>query len=471
VARGRPASLADRVLALQRTAGNAAVARLVAAGTVLRAPRTRLARLTEPPYKPNPTWSQKGKANPGLDCTPYPGLFGRSPGAHLAWQELAKRVPGEVTARCGCSLVGDAYATYLEAGGKFNTLADDGNCISSQLAKDDKAHAVLEDRLVDQWRDRGNDVVRQALTAGGDVEIDLVKALEGSFVPATPGSLGERNVNRDVTYRDNTLAGGLLFGSASEDGTTSDSEFGPDTRWLTGTIKLHPIGSPAPDTVDVEETLTFHYRTRDALDFCPGNTNKKPWTSWENVKYNELLTGFSRLEASGMARDVGFDVRYHRTKTIHRRLSRPAPPQPPTPPPEPKPAPKPGPKPAPKPRPKPEPKPGPKPRPGSRLTAVRFIGLDGEPEPTLQACFEDRARLREGDSGEPVRVVQQALVDLTPPLDLGRSGPAGDGVDGRYGPKTAAAVRAFKTREGLGYTQYGDVGPGTMRRLNELFSA
>jgi hypothetical protein len=262
------------------------------------------------------------------------------------------------------------------------------------------------------------------------------------------------NVDKDVSYDKNSLAGGLLFGSASEDGRTPDSEFGPDTRRLSGTIKLHPLGRPDPTTLDVEETLTFRYLTHDALDFCPGNTGKKPNNSWENIEYNRLLTDLSRLEASGMARDIGFDVRYHRTTKITRRLSVPAPPQPP---PNPNPSPKPGPKPG--------------PRPAGRLTAERFLGRDGEPEPRLEACFEDRARLREGDRGEAVTMVQQALVDLSPPLDLGTSGPAGDGVDGRFGPQTAAAIRAFKTREGLGFTQFGDVGPGTMRRLNELFSA
>jgi len=57
--------------------------------------------------------------------------------------------------------------------------------------------------------------------------------------------------------------------------------------------------------------------------------------------------------------------------------------------------------------------------------------------------------------------VQQALVDLG--YDLGA------GADQRYGPKTATAVRSFKTDQVLGFTQFGDVGPGTMGRLDELF--
>jgi peptidoglycan hydrolase-like protein with peptidoglycan-binding domain len=102
----------------------------------------------------------------------------------------------------------------------------------------------------------------------------------------------------------------------------------------------------------------------------------------------------------------------------------------------------------------------------SHLTSPRFQG-----EPLLEACFEDRARMtvgdRDTDTNQPVSKVQRALADLG--FDLGPSGLNRDGVDGVYGPKTAAAVRAFKQREELGFEQFGDVGPGTMRRLDQLF--
>ena len=51
--------------------------------------------------------------------------------------------------------------------------------------------------------------------------------------------------------------------------------------------------------------------------------------------------------------------------------------------------------------------------------------------------------------------IQQALIDLG--HDLGPTG-----ADMVYGAKTAAAVRDFKAKENLGFTQFGDVGPGTM---------
>jgi outer membrane protein OmpA-like peptidoglycan-associated protein len=66
----------------------------------------------------------------------------------------------------------------------------------------------------------------------------------------------------------------------------------------------------------VSETVTFQYAIHDALDFCPGNTLQKTNFTVDRFEYNQAITDFSRLEASGMARDVGFDVKYHRTSTF-----------------------------------------------------------------------------------------------------------------------------------------------------------
>lgn len=92
------------------------------------------------------------------------------------------------------------------------------------------------------------------------------------------------------------------------------------------------------------------------------------------------------------------------------------------------------------------------------LSSPRFIG-----DQILSACFQDRARLGEGATGPAVAKIQAALLDLG--YDLGPTG-----ADGKFGSATAAAVRAFKKTERLGFEQYGDVGPGTMRRLDRIFA-
>lgn len=108
----------------------------------------------------------------------------------------------------------------------------------------------------------------------------------------------------------------------------------------------------------------------------------------------------------------------------------------------------------------------------ANLESARF-----SPSAKLQRCFDDADRLREGDpDSDAVMRIQQALIDvqgLKPgqAYDLGSTGPTGNGVDGKYGPKTAAAVMKFKADEQLGSTQFGDVGPGVMHRLDILFSS
>ncbi len=97
-----------------------------------------------------------------------------------------------------------------------------------------------------------------------------------------------------------------------------------------------------------------------------------------------------------------------------------------------------------------------KPAAGATLTSPRFAG-----DPVLEACFQDKARLGVGATGDAVTKVQQALIDLG--FDLGPTG-----ADGSYGSHTASAVRQFKKDQRLGFEQIGDVGPGTMARLNEL---
>jgi hypothetical protein len=101
---------------------------------------------------------------------------------------------------------------------------------------------------------------------------------------------------------------------------------------------------------------------------------------------------------------------------------------------------------------------------GATLQSDRF-----KDSPKLERCFENKDRLREGDpDSDAVTRVQQALLDAQGvtgnTYDLGPTG-----ANGVYGATTAAAVRKFKADEGLGSTQFGDVGPGTMHRLDALF--
>jgi len=78
---------------------------------------------------------------------------------------------------------------------------------------------------------------------------------------------------------------------------------------------------------------------------------------------------------------------------------------------------------------------------------------------------KSQAPLRLGSRGEDVRVVQRMLHDMGGRVAdlLGTSGPNQDGVDGQYGPRTAAAVRRFQLDKGL--EDDGVIGPLTAAAL------
>ena len=80
---------------------------------------------------------------------------------------------------------------------------------------------------------------------------------------------------------------------------------------------------------------------------------------------------------------------------------------------------------------------------------------------TLEKVLNDQGRLKPGDSGGSVQKVQEALIRDDVPLPK-------FGADAQYGSETATAVKSFKTKHQLGSTQFGDVGPGTMGKLDEL---
>ena len=97
-----------------------------------------------------------------------------------------------------------------------------------------------------------------------------------------------------------------------------------------------------------------------------------------------------------------------------------------------------------------------------KLTSPRLVG-----DATIENVFRGKATLGPGSPKAAVKRIQQALVDKG--YDLGDFGPAKDGVDGKYGDKTSAAVKKFKTDENLGNQSSGKTDRGVILRLDELF--
>jgi hypothetical protein len=101
------------------------------------------------------------------------------------------------------------------------------------------------------------------------------------------------------------------------------------------------------------------------------------------------------------------------------------------------------------------------------LTSPFFLDSSGKPDPIINAVFQGKTTLHGGSPKAQVEVIQRMLIQMN--YDLGAYGPAGDGVDGDYGIKTATAVKKFKVDENLGNQRSGATDRGVIYRLDELF--
>lgn len=385
----------------------------------------------------------KNKDCPAAYCAPLPTKLEAIAIRNLIRLPMLAAIGAKVNARVvpfwdtylgsGFSVGGDATVRDLSAGfgSEFtnsSATARTTNFILQQLEASLKANPP-------------------AVATGATVTIDIP-----TRIPVAVAAINDPNGKNQMNFNDPTETPGNLVGGIGADEASCPVGAKPspqdDARLLRGTahVTRNPDGSltAVPD-------ITFE--VHDTIDLCPGDCG------------NELercaTVILSRLEATGVSGDMPLKAIFPAPARppIHIPSSAPPKPIPPKPtPPKPKPKPTP-------PKPKPKPSPQPKPKPPNvkkQLTSPRFLGPDGAPLAKLQACFEDRARLAEGSRGDPVAAVQQALIDLR--YDLGPMG--ADGIFGRY---TAAAVKAFKRDQQLGFEQYSDVGPRTMARLDELF--
>lgn len=98
-----------------------------------------------------------------------------------------------------------------------------------------------------------------------------------------------------------------------------------------------------------------------------------------------------------------------------------------------------------------------------RLLRKSFSCSDYAGDSKLEACLSDQDRLRPGDIGPSVGRVQRGLMK-----DKVSVGLAGD--DEIFGRDTGQGVITFKKKYSLGSYDYPDVGPRTMKKLDELCS-
>jgi hypothetical protein len=130
---------------------------------------------------------------------------------------------------------------------------------------------------------------------------DLVPGVD-TFVPVTK-LLSPADINYPLNWTDPLSIPGHIAGGVG------DSDAGPDTRKVSGSVVLKRRVDALGRTAGVTARTAFHFVVQDAFDFCPGNPGIGP--------EQKITTVLSRLEATGMflhdeafAYDVPFEVRF-----------------------------------------------------------------------------------------------------------------------------------------------------------------
>jgi peptidoglycan hydrolase-like protein with peptidoglycan-binding domain len=99
------------------------------------------------------------------------------------------------------------------------------------------------------------------------------------------------------------------------------------------------------------------------------------------------------------------------------------------------------------------------------LNKPEWLNEDGSRDPKLEDCFDGVHPIFQNEPDQSaVQKIQKAIIRFCPSCDLGKAGP-----DGKFGPKTAAAVAKFKQNHGI-FPADGVVGRKTMEALDALLS-
>ena len=280
-----------------------------------------------PSFNPSPAWSWKCSGQLSPACEPFSALD--NPWEQwLIWSTAFTHEAVDRVASCKPDVekVWDAYFGATGSPAFFWSEAKDPtNCVVKAL-KGDPDRARFEQPIIDAVVAKIPTLVPR-LKGVGSVRLTLADA---GVTPAVlgPGSGGCAGATtpspRCLALNNNTRVGGQLFGGVGEADPTSPhgscgSEYGPDAREVDGFVVLAKRPDPVdPCKIRIEPSFELHWHITDAVDFCPGNTVdwcvSKPITDpcW---RLRIGVVAASRLESSGMARDIKVEAEYTRDRT------------------------------------------------------------------------------------------------------------------------------------------------------------
>jgi hypothetical protein len=110
--------------------------------------------------------------------------------------------------------------------------------------------------------------------------------------------LPQSELNSPFTFSGVTTIPGLIAGG------TGRGAAGMDSRSVSGKVKFLRT-AVAGFTTSMQIRTNFHFLIRDAIDFCPGGPG-----AMGGLLARFVTIPLSRLEASGLAFDVPFEVQY-----------------------------------------------------------------------------------------------------------------------------------------------------------------
>jgi hypothetical protein len=235
----------------------------------------------------------------GRQCEPYENPWYDPFEATRNQAAMLTLVPSAVFATVRSPAASDCAAIwvrYLTGGGgvaAHDGIKNPGDRLATAFAGDDR-HEPMEDVVI-RWVESNMSKLLPQLKGPPSVtrtfdELGVPKSMCVNLAP---------DYDNDAFTPGANLAGGL-----------GSSDFGADSRSFDGRVTFDK--TPHGGLCEIRPRFEFDWHVLDGVDFCPGNAG--------NVFQEALTIPMSRLEASGIAKDVGIDIRFRRIRNDAPRM-------------------------------------------------------------------------------------------------------------------------------------------------------
>ena len=229
-------------------------------------------------------------------CTP----FTSEAAAQATWDSLSVKIPIFTALATRCQEVGPVWKSYFNKTSKKFHFSDLGSCVVS-AAKDDETAAKTAKGSADS---KLHDIKANLPNTLDDI-VPLPFPIFG-LVATKRMSLSKAIGKHGPSYLHPALIfNNPLNAAANIAGDIGGSDiFGKDDRTIGGTviIDVHRIDS-STGMMHGEVRWLPHIHVKDTVDFCPGNLG--------NSAQREFTLPMSKLEATGMTRDVPIAIDYN----------------------------------------------------------------------------------------------------------------------------------------------------------------